>query len=284
MNKIMDNFGVFDYLETPEGTYEYTAEELRSYFAALVGNGVLKGVAGQLAASAAGLTVTLATGEAWLLGVHGVIVNPVTFVLDPVVAGMSRICSVVVDVDTINQLMGISVLVGTQAASPSDPVLTQTATRYQQLLHKARVYDNGTIVLSDCRSFVTRPGDGVDLTSIGGISFLAAQTLTAAQKAQACSNMGAAKRSVPPINVTLAAATWNNPSAGLYAIYNSNITAESAVEVLPGLSISATQLAALQAANLQDNWQGTGVIVVKAFGAVPAIDIPIRMIIRGDLY
>ena len=192
MDKIMDNFGVFDYVETPEGTYEYTAAELRSYFAAIVGNGVLKGVAGEFAASAAGLNLTLASGEGWLLGVHGVLVNSVLFALDPVVSGMSRICGIVLDVDTINQLMGISVLVGTQAASPSDPVLTQTATRYQQFIHKAQVHDDGTVTLTDCRSFVTRPGDGVDLTSIGGISFLAAQSsLTEANKAQARSNAGA---------------------------------------------------------------------------------------------
>lgn len=205
MNKVMDNFGVFDYLETSEGTYEYTAAELRSYFAAIVGNGILKGIAGQFAASAARLTVTLSTGEAWLLGVHGVIVNSVDFTLDPVVSGMSRIVSFVLDVDTINQLMGISVLVGSQAASPVAPVLTQTATRYQQLIHKGVVHDNGTVTLSDYRTYVTRPGDGVDLTSIGGISYLANQpSLTESQKAQARSNAGAEASRLQFINTLVA--------------------------------------------------------------------------------
>jgi len=278
MNKIMDNFGVFDYLETPEGTYEYTAEEMRNYFAAIVGNGVLKGVGGEFAASAAGLTITLATGEGWLLGVHGVIVDPVGFVMDPVVSGMSRICSIVMDVDTINQLMGISVLVGTQAASPSDPVLTQTATRYQQLVHKAQVHDDGTVTLTDCRSFVTRPGDGVDLTSIGGISFLINQSsLTAAQKAQARANAGAS--SIPvDYAVTLAAANW---AAGIYTISSAVITASNAVLFTPSAAATDAQLNAIQAANIQRSTQSNGEIKIKARGTVPAIDVPLVLTIWG---
>ena len=278
MNKVMDNFGVFDYVETPEGTYEYTAEELRSYFAAIVGNGVLKGIAGQFAASASGLTVTLSTGEAWLLGVHGVIVNAVDFILDPVVSGMSRVVSFVLDVDTINQLMGISVLVGTQAASPADPVLTQTATRYQQLIHKGVVHDNGTITLSDNRTYVTRPGDGVDLTNIGGISFLVNQsTLTAAQKAQARANAGAS--SIPTdYSVTLTAASW---AAGIYTISNAAITAGNTVLLTPPAGVTVAQLNAIQAANIQRYSQANGQIAVKAYGTVPAIDVPLVLTIWG---
>lgn len=263
MNKVMDNFGVFDYSETAEGTYEYTAAEMRSYFAAIVGNGVLKGVAGQFAATAAGLTVSLSTGEGWLLGVHGEIVDDIDFVLDPVVSGMSRICSIVMDVDTIAQQMGISVLVGTQATSPSDPVLTETATRYQQLLHKAQIHDNGTITLTDGRSFVTRPGDGVDLASIGA----------------------AAKSAIATFVLNK-----NNWSAGNYTITAANVpvlaavTTETMVEILPGLTITDAELEALQGANIQDAGQSAGSITIKARAGAPTIDIPIRIVIRGDLY
>lgn len=278
MNKIMDNFGMFDYVETPEGTYEYTAEELRSYFAAIVGNGVIKGIAGQFAASASGLTVTLSTGEAWLLGVHGVLVNSADFILDPVVSGMSRVVSFVLDVDTINQLMGISVLVGTQAASPSDPVLTQTATRYQQLIHKCVVHDNSTVTLTDSRTYVTRPGDGVDLTNIGGISFLTNQpTITAAQKAQARANAGAS--SIPTdYSVTLTAANW---TSSRYTISQAAITANNAVLLTPPAGVTAAQLNAIQAANIQRYSQANGQIVVQAYGTVPAIDVPLVLTIWG---
>lgn len=127
-------------------------------------------------------------------------------------------------------------------------------------------------------------GNGISANSIKAVWAGGAQTFTDGEKAQACSNAGAAKKSLAPIDVTLAAASWNNPSAGLYTISNANITAACAVEILPALTISAAQLTALQAANIQENAQAAGSIKIKAFGTVPAIDIPIRMIIRGDLY
>ncbi len=62
------------------------------------------------------------------------------------------------------------------------------------------------------------------------------------------------------------------------------VAAESAVELLPGLAVAEEQLDELQGANLQDDGQASGSITLKAFGAVPTIDIPIRVIVRGDLY
>ena len=139
MDKIMDSMGIFDYIETSEGTYEYTSKEIREQFAGLVGNGVLKGIGDQFNASAAGLQVTIGTGEGWLLGAHGKMIGSSVFTLDPVVSGMAKICSIVMDLDASNQLIGFSVLAGIQASSPSAPQITQTETRYQQLLWQARV-------------------------------------------------------------------------------------------------------------------------------------------------
>lgn len=193
MDKLMDKYGVFDFIETPDGKFEYNAAEFRSYCSGIMGNGVLKGEDDEFEASATGLTVTLKTGKAWLLGAFGGLVDDTSFTLDPVTAGMSRICSFVTDVDAGTQEMGITILVGSQSATPADPVLTQTQTRYQQLLYKAHVYDDGTVVLSDFRVYVTRPGDDVDLTRVGGISFKEIQPLlTEADKALARANAGAA--------------------------------------------------------------------------------------------
>ena len=80
---------------------------------------------------------------------------------------------------------------------------------------------------------------------------------------------------------TLLAANW---SSGSYTLSVSGVTASSAVEVLPGLSITQSELDALQAANLQDGGQSAGSITLKAFGDVPGLDLPIRLIVRGDLY
>lgn len=127
-------------------------------------------------------------------------------------------------------------------------------------------------------------GNGISATAIKAIWAGGAQTFTDEEKAQACSNAGAAKKSLAPISVTLASGTWGTPSAGLYVISNANITADCVVEILPALNISAAELNALQAANIQENAQAAGSITIKAFGTVPAINIPIRLIIRGDRY
>lgn len=127
-------------------------------------------------------------------------------------------------------------------------------------------------------------GNGISANDIKAVGYGAAQTLTDGEKVQACGNAGAAMKSLPPADVTLASGTWGTPSAGLYVITNSNITADCVVEILPALNISAAELTALQAANIQENAQAAGSITIKAFGTVPAINIPIRVIVRGDLY
>jgi hypothetical protein len=83
---------------------------------------------------------------------------------------------------------------------------------------------------------------------------------------------------------TLTAAGWTG-SALPYSqtISVSGVTVTSVNEILPGASITADQLEALQAANLQDGGQAAGSITVSAWGDKPTIDLPIRIIIRGDM-
>ncbi len=80
---------------------------------------------------------------------------------------------------------------------------------------------------------------------------------------------------------TLYAASWSDDA---YALSVSGVAANSAVELLPGLDITEDQLDALQSANLQDGGQSAGSITLKAFGDIPSIDLPVRLIVRGDLY
>ncbi len=80
---------------------------------------------------------------------------------------------------------------------------------------------------------------------------------------------------------TLLAANW---SSAAYTLAVSGVTAASAVEILPGAYITEAQLEALQEANIQDGGQSAGSITLNAFGDAPTIDIPIRIIVRGDLY
>lgn len=81
------------------------------------------------------------------------------------------------------------------------------------------------------------------------------------------------------LTMTLRASAWFD---GLNDLFIEDLPADSIVEVLPGLDITAEELEALQAANLQDGGQQYGQITLKAFGEVPTISIPIRVIVRGD--
>jgi len=80
-------------------------------------------------------------------------------------------------------------------------------------------------------------------------------------------------------SVTLLPSAWID---GSYTINVTGVTATSIQEILPAVDITAEQLEALQVANIQDGGQSAGNIILKAFGDVPTINIPIRIIVRGD--
>lgn len=82
------------------------------------------------------------------------------------------------------------------------------------------------------------------------------------------------------IETTLAASGW---SEGVYILAVNGVTTTTNQEILPALNITPEQLEALQGANLQDGGQANGSVTLKAFGEVPTIDIPIRVIVRGDM-
>lgn len=82
------------------------------------------------------------------------------------------------------------------------------------------------------------------------------------------------------VTATLSASGW---SSGVYNLAVDGVTATSNQEVLPGLDITSDQLSALQSANIQDGGQAMNKIILKVFGEVPTIDIPIRVIVRGDM-
>ena len=80
-------------------------------------------------------------------------------------------------------------------------------------------------------------------------------------------------------SLTLTAASW---SSGSYTISDSLITASSNQEIIPAIGITADQLKELQKAMIVDNGQTTGSMTLKALGTVPTIDVPVRVIYRGD--
>lgn len=85
------------------------------------------------------------------------------------------------------------------------------------------------------------------------------------------------------VNLTLYASSWT--TAKKYTVSNANITATSAVELLPreNNGITQAQMEALSGAMIVGGTQAAGSIQLVALGYVPAIDIPVTIIIRRDL-
>ncbi len=81
-------------------------------------------------------------------------------------------------------------------------------------------------------------------------------------------------------SVTLLAASW---SSGQYTLTNAGITATNVVELYPAVGITAEQLAAMQGANIIGGTQAAGSITLVAMGDVPTINIPVTLVLRGDL-
>lgn len=93
-------------------------------------------------------------------------------------------------------------------------------------------------------------------------------------------DIGASSKSIKE-NLTLSASSWND---NVFVYSNSNITSENTVvELYPQQGITTEQLEILQAANIIGGTQEFGSIEFLAIGDVPTIDIPVTIIIRGDL-
>ena len=85
------------------------------------------------------------------------------------------------------------------------------------------------------------------------------------------------------VNLTLNASGWSTEKK--YTVSNANITATSAVELLPreNNGITQAQLEALSGAMIVGGTQAAGSIQLVALGDKPTTDIPVTLIIRRDL-
>lgn len=85
------------------------------------------------------------------------------------------------------------------------------------------------------------------------------------------------------VTATLLASGWTGSEAPfVYTLAIAGVTAASYQELLPAVNITAEQLKALQAANITDGGQAAGSMTLKAYGKVPTVDIPIRVIKEGE--
>ena len=111
---------------------------------------------------------------------------------------------------------------------------------------------------------------GTNIKTINGSSILSSGDLLLSTKST-------------EVSATLSSASWVGASAPFtYDLTVSGVTTTSNQELLPSISITSTELLALQEANIIDAGQSTNTISLKAFGTKPTVDIPIRVILRGD--
>lgn len=135
---------------------------------------------------------------------------------------------------------------------------------------------------------ITELSNAVLVTLLTGLSttnnatIVATDTLLMALgKVQAQINNRAMKSSI--VTTTLSAASWaGTVTPYTYTLAISGVTATSNQEVLPSTSITQEQVEALQGANIVDGGQTVNSIILKAYGTKPTIDLPIRVIKRGD--
>ena len=85
------------------------------------------------------------------------------------------------------------------------------------------------------------------------------------------------------VNLTLYASSWSTEKK--YTVSNANITATSAVELLPreNNGVTQAQMEALSGAMIVGGTQAAGSIQLVALGDKPTTDIPVTLIIRRDL-
>lgn len=84
------------------------------------------------------------------------------------------------------------------------------------------------------------------------------------------------------VSVTLLAANWDTSGdRPKYTVSHPLITATSNQEVIEPVDPTDDVLEALAAASFHDGGQAAGEMYILAYGDVPTIDIPVRVIMRG---
>ena len=86
-------------------------------------------------------------------------------------------------------------------------------------------------------------------------------------------------------NVTLNISSWSGSEAPFsYTVSNSNVTSTSkVVEIMPANGATNEQLQAYLSAGMSGGVTGTGTSTIKAFGKKPTTNIPITIVVRGEI-
>ncbi len=123
-------------------TYDriYNAQDMTSYLNLLVSNGVFPNPSTMLQVRAsAGMNVIVGAGSGWINGHKMVNTVDYPLTIDASDVLLNRIDRVIFYVDLTSRTMGIDVLKGTAATSPTAPALTRTDDRYELCLAEIAV-------------------------------------------------------------------------------------------------------------------------------------------------
>lgn len=223
---------------------------------------VISGIGNQLEVTSSGLTITLKTGQCLIKGRHVVETIGNTTLLLP--ANSSGYIVISYDITKANgfeaELKYVSSLVSED--------LNNNGQRRDFPLYSF-VSTAAVITLTDLRVFSS-------LVSLKA-KIDALNTLT--------NNLSLNKANKSTLfQDSLLAASWVGASAPFtYTWAVPGVTATSIQELSPTTAITQSQLDALQKANIVDAGQSSGTITLKAWGIKPTVDIPLRVILRGDV-
>ena len=131
------------------GVYDraYNAEDMTSYLAELVGNGVFPNPSTCLQVRAGtGMNVIVAPGSGWIKSHKMINTADATLAITTSDVILNRIDAVIFYLDLDTRSMGIAVKTGTPASTPTAPSMTRTATRYEMCLAEVRVNKQITAV------------------------------------------------------------------------------------------------------------------------------------------
>lgn len=283
---------------------KYKAEDWAEYFNPILTNGIFPSPSTNLQVTADGTSMKIAvqTGKAWINGYGYYNDTLLNFQLANADGAMSRIDRVVIRWSRADRSITLAVKQGTYAATtPNAPTLQRDADIYELAI--ADIYA-GAGVTNISQANVTDQRPNIDLCGwVNSLIHIDTKTLYdqfTAQFNEWFANIktqlgndvvghlqneidGKATKSTI-VAATLLAANWvGTTSPYSQTLSVSQVTATSVNEILPGTSITADQLNVLQGANLQDGGQAAGSLTIQAYDDKPAIDLPIRVIIRGDM-
>lgn len=306
--------GFFSYVEGDTNS-EYDNAFLAKWVASFISNGVYKT---DLAVTAGeNMQVIIPAGQAWINGYYYRNDGPLTLTLANADGVLHRKDTVVLRWDVNVRSITARVLQGAPASNPVAPAIVRTAEQYDLKIAEVSVPAGTTSItqslITDTRldnsvcGIVHAVVDHIDMTTF--YQQIAADL--AEFKATNESDFAAwlqTMKDIPPedaaaylqnqINdilsdksdksaltaTTLSASGWTGTDAPYtQTISVAGVTTTSANEILPGAEITADQLEALQTANIQDGGQAEGSLTLLAYGDKPDIDLPVRVIVRGDL-